>query len=200
VGLLALSLGACDLTGALTRKNLNTMEREASRPRVSSTPFMCGTTDQGVRTKGGEQSVPVVLNSPNFGGYFAYGPMSKKHKSRSVVVSCSDNYYGIPVPKGYSPDWFGEWDPCFDKSCNSLGFGGTGLVGEIQSSTWLPGVQYFMFLYTIGSAQFIESYPIGPLSTKKRNPGVLSFSSPFQNGFVYPSNDEVGLEIVHQSP
>jgi hypothetical protein len=69
----------------------------------------------------------------------------------------------------------------------------------MQSSTWSVSVQYFLFVYAAYSDQFIESYPIGPLSTKKRKAGFLSFSSPFQNGFVYPNNEEVGLEIVHQS-
>jgi hypothetical protein len=47
----------------------------------------------------------------------------------------------------------------------------------------------------------MESYAIGQVMypKKKKDLPFLEFPSPFQNGFVYPANDQVGLEIVHPS-
>ncbi len=195
--LVSICLNACQAAAGPTLTNPGAEAQAAMR----SPPEDCAAhVIDRFREKAGEIEIPATPDAGNFGGYFYYGPLSKRIRGGTIIVSCSDNYLNLPIPAGYTADWFGKWDVCLYKPCASLSFGGTGFSGGIKSTTWSVGVQYFLYLYTVVGGQLIESYPIGPLSTKKRNPGVLSFSSPFQNGFVYPYNDEVGLEIVHQLP
>jgi hypothetical protein len=163
--------------------------------------FPCSSNPEYIRGKGGKIANPSVPGSGDFSGTYYYAKIaSEKFKNVDTHVdSCSSNYYGVPVPQGYTPDWFGAWALCEGSACNSFSFGPGNLEMSLESSTWDLTTSYYMYLYTLKGQQLIESYPIGSPTTKGKNKRILTFSSPYQNGFVYPQNDYVGLEIVHPS-
>jgi hypothetical protein len=149
-------------------------------------------------SKGGKLPIPEVPASGNFGGQFHYAAFSYGSSiDNTIVVSCDYNLYNIPVPEGYTPDWFGAWNVC-DGGC-TFTFQSSDAAMKIFSSTWVTKRRYYIYLYDVVSGNFIESYSIGSTKTKGSEGPYLKFVTPFANGLVYPYGDEIGLEIVHPS-
>ncbi len=141
--------------------------------------------------KGGTVSIPPVPSSGNFSGYARYAPSSADYYSYTTFYSCSDNWQNIPVPQGYTPDWFGLWEAC--EGC-TFTFENANLKMLLLSATWVPKVQYYLYLYTTMGGVLMTSYPIGTVKKKKQ---TITFSTPFENGLTWPLNDTISLEIVH---
>ncbi len=131
-----------------------------------------------------------------------YGPLIGKHfrASSFEVDSCTFNNYSVPVPTGYTPDWFGAMEICTGRGyCHPLSFGSASVNAEISSTTWVNGTTYYLYIYTIRGRQLLEYYSIGSVQIEKNHLPFLKFASPLENGFVYPSGDVLGFEIVHPS-
>jgi hypothetical protein len=154
----------------------------------------CGSKTQGGLNpkKGGTIVIPTVPSSGNFGGYAQYAPLTSKVYETSGFVSCSYNAYNIPVPQGYTPDWFGQWDVC-NGTC-AFSFETATLKMQVKSATWVPKKTYYLFVYTTTGGALMTSYPIGVVKKKKE---TLTFPTPFENGLTWPPNDTISLEIVH---
>jgi hypothetical protein len=150
-----------------------------------------------MRTKGGIEPIPGIPSSTFDGGPLTYAPLTGKVYSRGSFYSCLYNEFKLPIPVGYSADWFGAWSAC-SVDCN-FSFKAGQLTSYTQSDIWVPGRSYYLYLYTAMGGQYIESYQIGPVEVLKKYDyvPVLPFSSPLQNGFTWPVNYFVAFEIVH---
>jgi hypothetical protein len=150
-----------------------------------------------IRTKGGIEGISGIPSSTFAGGPLRYAPLTGKVYSRGSFYSCLYNEFNLPIPVGYSADWFGAWSAC-SVDCN-FSFKAAQLTSYTQSDIWVPGRSYYLYLYTAMGGQYIESYQIGPVEVLKKYDyvPVLPFSSPLQNGFTWPVNDFVAFEIVH---
>ncbi len=148
----------------------------------------CSATETFFLQKGGKIGLP-----PADGNYYGklYYPSGNYGEGESVVEVCpgSDNNFGIPVPKGHTPDWFGQWSFSF-----SAVFGQGDLDGKMYSTTWLPRTDYFMYVYDEND-NLIESYKMGRANVKSR---YLTFPSPFQNGLSVTEGGTLNFEIVHR--
>ena len=153
-------------------------------------------------SSGGIEKVPHIAKQKQFMGRFGYAAISGGGSVQGLVFSCPTSDPIAPVPQGYTPDWFGSWTLyCKDDNlCSGVSFGNANLTGKIISNAWVPSRTYYLYVYTDYSRQYIESYPIGPVTRDKhgRNSSI-TFSSPFENGMAYPPNDGYALEIVHPS-
>ena len=152
-----------------------------------------------IKKKGGTVTIPGIPSSTFAGGPLRYAPVTTKVLNRPVFYSCLYNYFNVPIPAGYTPDWFGAWAVCGD-NCD-FSFEAADLDCYIEYYGWVPGTTYYLYLYQAHSGQFIESYEMGPLKVTKKGAGIptLHFASPFENGFTWPANDFVAFEIVHPS-
>ncbi len=141
--------------------------------------------------KGGKIGLP---SAPDGGNYYGkvYYPSGNYGEGQSEVQICpgSDDNFGMPIPKGYTPDWFAQWSFGF-----SAVFAQGNLDGKMYSALWLPRTDYFMYIYDENN-NLIESYKIGRANVKS---GYLTFPSPFQNGLSVTEGTDINLEIVHKT-
>jgi hypothetical protein len=133
------------------------------------------------------------IDLPELSDYTQYGTIHYASDTAGGLApfeACpgSDNSFSMPVPNGYSPDWFGQI-----RFGYSTVFGKADLFGKMYAPDWLPKTDYSMYLYD-GGNNFIESYKIG-----RAKKAVLEFPSPFENGFSTPADGTLNLEIVHAS-
>jgi hypothetical protein len=172
------------------------------RPAAEPPNPVCGYLEffPPLHPSGGSQRVPHIVGSRELSGSFQYAAFHWRARVKSLTESCPPDTDYLPVPNGYTADWFGVWSLVCRSGCGGLTFEPAQLSGAIESSTWIEGTNYFLYVYTGETKQFLESYAIGPVTTDKRGKPVLNFASPFENRFVYPANDDVGLEIVHPTP
>jgi hypothetical protein len=125
----------------------------------------------GLNPKGGKQLFPGILqDNGNFAGVIRYASYPPLIRPQAVGFSCDFNRFNVPVPTGYSADWFGYWGNFSDS--DDIVFGVASLHGFVYSTTWSAGVKYYM---------------------------EVRFKSPFEDGFVIPANSSISLEIVHPS-
>jgi hypothetical protein len=129
------------------------------------------------------------------GGTFGYGYLNAKTRGADpIFTACNYNFYNIPVPAGYTADWFGSWNVC-NGECTFTFVGDGGSLTLRATTLFQKGVQYYMYVYTAVNKQMLESYPI-PIP---RRQGPLVMPTPFQDGLVEPLGDFFALEIVHQA-
>jgi len=189
------NLGSLQSPGGLTRVSSET----SGRLRQTNPPCTDVTDHRSIKKKGGKETIPGIPGSTFAGGPLRYAPMTQRLYTLATFYTCLYNYFGVPVPSGYTPDWFGAWTICGD-NCE-FSFESANLDCYIESYGWVPGTAYYLYLYQAHSGQFIESYEMGPLKVTKKGAGIptLHFESPFENGFTWPANDFVAFEIVHPS-
>jgi hypothetical protein len=204
----AVVLAGCQIPQSLMVGPSGAVSRTSSHPYrlVDRTDSDCGSYPVYVSKRGGKMAVPVVQSSGNFAGYFGYTAITaagyKFIKEATIVDSCSTNYYSVPIPNGYTPDWFGAWYVCeqdMSGNCGSFLFNSGDPSMSLASTTWEPQTTYYLYVYAVKSKQLLTSYVIGTPVAKRRK-AILTFSSPFANGFQYPAQDFIGFEIVHASP
>jgi hypothetical protein len=153
-------------------------------------------------SNGGIQKVPHIAKFKQFMGKFAYAAIGGGGKVLGLVFSCPTSDPIAPVPKGYTPDWFGSWTLYCkrDDLCSSVSFANADLTGQIISNVWIASQTYYLYVYTSDSRQYIESYQIGPVTPGKHGgDSSIAFNSPFENGLTYPVDEGYALEIVHPS-
>lgn len=162
---------------------------------------VCGQRGFGpLDSAGGVQKVPHIALHKQFMGKFGYAAISGGGDVQGLAGSCPIGDPIAPVPKGYSPDWFGSWTLYCSTDgdlCSGVSFSKGSLQGHIVSRAWVPSRTYYLYLYTGDTEQFIESYKIGPVKRDKNGEQTITFDSPFENGLTYPVNDGYALEIVH---
>jgi hypothetical protein len=171
IAALPLFLAACQGTTSLPSSNSAQVSSRGHR-ELDSDCALDGSFF--FRKRGGKQGLPSTP-SGNFGGQFKYASNSKGSGGYIIVCPGTDNEYDVPV--------------------SSIVFNTGNVFGQMYSTTWLRKTDYYLYLYD-GSNNFIESYQIGPIATKK---GDLKFASPFENGFTIPADGVLNLEIVHPS-
>jgi hypothetical protein len=159
-----------------------------TRSLVGHTDFVISSGECGFNAGRGKIFTPVLLGG-QFSGKIFYAA-SDSSGSLAGFTACvgSVNEFNVPVPAGFTPDWFGNIG--FD---TELTFGAGKFKGQMYATTWLSKTDYFLYIYD-GANTLIESYKMGPLSERK---ATLRFASPFQNGFAVPADGIVNLEIVH---
>jgi hypothetical protein len=148
----------------------------------------CSGGDVDFSGRGGRVSFPTV--DGNFSSAVDYA--SANGGGGAVVYACpgTDNSFGMPVPKGHTPDWFGEVRFAF-----SAVYAQADLYGKMSAPVWLPKTSYFMYLYD-GHYHHVGSYKIGRANVKT---SVLKFPSPFENGLATPADGILYLEVAHRS-
>jgi hypothetical protein len=150
---------------------------------------------KGLNPNGGKQMVDgIQQNGYNFTLAFKYAGYSPAIRPKPRVVTCDYNYFNIPVPQGFTADWFGWWQT--RESTDNLTFEPAALSGDVYSSTWVANTHYYLYVYITETGQLLESYETQGFNPKK---GTVIFDSPFENGFVIPVNMTISLEIVHPS-
>jgi hypothetical protein len=141
------------------------------------------------------------FSNSNFVGYFYHAPVEgKRFHDPTGVVSCTDNFYDLPIPVGYTAE-FGAWLICESQGCPSFTFAPETAKRSRTRPLGVPASPTTCMCTRLPASNSMESYAIGQVMypKKKKDLPFLEFQSPFQNGFVYPANDQVGLEIVHPS-
>jgi hypothetical protein len=182
--LLTLTLGGCagDSRSTVPRVPVAV---EASLSLFQQGP--CGHESGPLNPKGGRFYTPVAYDPHNneIFGPMRYGPVTQNTLD---IEACpgSINFYDVPVPAGFTPDWF----------CN-IGFSSPGQFGASNPISWVSwvgwGAKTTYYLYVYDDKTLLESYQIGPL---KKKHGRLMFFSPFEN-FAIPTDGDINLEIVH---
>jgi hypothetical protein len=163
-------------------------------PRIDG-PFYqngdCESDAPALKSQGGKTGFPV-LESSEFYGHLGYARFNVAELT-VVFTACigSVNKYDVPVPAGFTPDWFLNTQV----AANGVIFSPATVYRDLYATTWLPKTDYYLYVYD-GGGSLIESYKIGPLKKKK---GALKFASPFQN-FAVPQDRTVNFEIVHPTP
>jgi hypothetical protein len=155
----------------------------------------CSTAFPSVHRSGGK----IIFSDGNGGrglpGIIRYAGVAGEIYSGTTFYTCDDNFFNTPVPQGYRADWWGAWGMCY--AMCSISFGNGNRAGYIYSGNWVAGRTYYLYMFTLRSKDFIESYQVGPVDFKR---STLKIMSPFANGFLWPTSDSVALEIVHPMP
>jgi hypothetical protein len=154
-----------------------------------------------IKQRGGTERIAPLLGTMDFYGKFQYARLSKHLDSAAVVFACPDNAFGIRVPVGYSADWYGAWR--IGGLPGVLTFESGDLVGFFFSSSLSPSLSYSLDVFS-PDGFFMESEPL--TFHQSRQGPYYEFSSPFANGFQWPSWRltqsrplQVNLAIVHAS-
>jgi hypothetical protein len=191
--LLSLSLAACQSTRSLPGATPSIPRSQDSHAAtlLHAAPDLgsdCNGYDAGFSANGGKLGFPVVDQS--YTGTLFYA--GADGGGGAVFYACpgTDNSFGMPVPKGHTPDWFGEVRFGF-----SATYAQADLYGKMSAPVWLPKTDYFMYLYD-GHYHHVGSYKIGRANAKT---SVLKFPSPFENGLATPADGILYLEIAHRS-
>jgi hypothetical protein len=161
-----------------------------AKPALPKPGTDCRGFNASFRQNGGKIDLPELPDDTHYGSVrYASGNFGD---GLAEFTGCPgfDNSFNVPVPSGFSPDWFGQLRFTFAAS-----FGQADLYGKMFAPDWLPRTDYFMYLYD-GDYNFIESYKIGRANVKKAE---LKFPSPFENGLATPADGTLYLEIVHSS-
>jgi hypothetical protein len=164
---------------------------------VSATDTHCNFVNynKGLNPNGGKQVVDgIPENGYNFRFSFKYAGYSPPIRPRPSLETCDFNMFNVPVPQGFTADWFAWWQP--RDSTDNLTFKSADVSGEVYSATWVAKTHYYLYVYITETGQLIESYETQGLNPKK---GAVVFDSPFEDGFVIPVNMTISLEIVHPS-
>lgn len=191
-------LAACQ--GQMTTPPASAVSSTQARPHRDYQ--VCGESGfKSLDKQGGIEKVPHIAGKKQFMGTFGFGAMDVPGRVEGLVFSCPTSDPIAPVPPGYTPDWFGSWTLSCKKDsvCTGLTFANANLTGMIASNAWLTNRTYYLYLYTLYTRQFIESYQIGPVTAGTHGNYDLNFTSPFENGLAYPPNEAYALEIVHAS-
>jgi hypothetical protein len=190
-----LALGVIALVGCSEVADVGSSNARQAMPSERSRDVVnfgsdCYNTVVGFNPEGGKVVFPGVAQGDNFYGHVYYAPFDgQDHLAEVVECPGSDNSYNVPVPSGYVPDLFENLK--FGKP--SLVFQPASLFGEIYSTTWVPKVKYILNVYD-DQDNLLSSSEMGPLKKKKN---ALKFASPFENGFMIPSDGILNLEIAH---
>jgi hypothetical protein len=194
IALLSTSLAACQATSSVPQADGNSSSALAARTLgVTGYPALgpdCGEyTAVFEHQDGGKIALPEADYSYAGKVYYASGNFGD---GLAEFYGCpgSDDSLGIPVPNGYTPDWFGQIRFGF-----STAFGQGDLIGKMYSTLWLPKTDYFMYIYDENN-NLIESYKIGRANVKSEN---LTFPSPFENRFTVTEGTSVNFEIAHKT-
>ena len=172
----------------------------AAQTRANPGYQVCGETNfRALDKQGGVEKLPHIPQQKQFMGSFEYATIDAPGRVEGLAFSCPTSDPITPIPQGYTPDWFGSWTLSCKKvsACNGLSFGAASLTGSLASKAWLMTRTYYLYLYTLDTRQFIESYQIGPVVNGTHGNFNLMFTSPFENALQYPTNEGYGLEIVH---
>jgi hypothetical protein len=191
--LLSATLAACQDARSLpvATETLPSTFRAAATKSLHAMPSLgsdCSGYDAGFDSTGGKLGLPVIDSS--YSGNVAYA--TGTGGGLAVFYACpgTDNSFGMPVPRGHTPDWFGEVRFGF-----STIFGQADLYGKMSAPVWLPRTDYYMYIYD-QKDKLIESYKIGRANAKSGN---LTFPSPFQNGFTVVQYTSINFEIAHKT-
>jgi hypothetical protein len=191
--LLSATLAACQDARSLpvATETLPSTFRAAATKSLHAMPSLgsdCSGYDAGFDSTGGKLGLPVIDSS--YSGNVAYA--TGNGGGGAVFYACpgTDNSFGMPVPRGHTPDWFGEVR--FDFATI---FSQADLYGKMSAPVWLPRTDYYMYLYD-GQYHHVGSYKIGRANVKK---SVLKFPSPFENGLATPTDKILYLEIAHRT-
>lgn len=197
---LALPLAACQ--GMASAPAASALSVQAGRT-VGPNYEVCGSRGfKRLDSNGGVQRVPHIANQNQFMGEFGYAAINGGGTVQGLVFSCPTSDPIAPIPRGYTPDWFGSWTlycSTDDDVCADVSFGNGNLKGHIISDAWVASRTYYLYLYSDDTRQYIESYKIGPVNATKDGSSRITSESPFENGLTYPQNDGYSLEIVHPS-
>jgi hypothetical protein len=165
--------------------------------KATATDMNCNyvNDNKGLNPSGGKQMVDgIPQNGYNFKVAFKYAGYSPPIRPKPMLVTCDYNMFNVPVPQGFTADWFGWFQP--RDATDNLTFDSADLSGDVYSSTWVAKTHYYLYVYVTETGQLLESYETQGLKPKK---GAVIFDSPFENGFVIPVNMTISLEIVHPS-
>jgi hypothetical protein len=135
---------------------------------------------------GGKLLFPQIKG--NFAARFDYAPYKERKAKFSTEYGQSvANCGNVPVPPGYTPDWFGFISV---DGGNALQFQNKPTRRcEIQSSTFKRGTQYYLYIYD-SSGNVLYANSIGTPDNF-----LLKFTSPFEDRFLIPGG--INLELVH---
>jgi hypothetical protein len=193
---LPLVFAACQATKAIEPPSTVTAPLVAARGFPANEA--CGEAAVHALDKsGGAQRIAHIPDRHTLYGEFGYGSFAGKRRVKSFAWSCPTDDPIAPVPQGYTPDWFGSWWLECPYLCGGLTFGQGQLSGHIASPHWSANTTYYLYVYALYTKQYIESYQIGPVTKTNKGQPSITFASPFENGFVYPTKDAVVLEIAH---
>ena len=199
--LIPAALSACSAANALGVTPAPNPAARQSATRARQNYQVCGSAEHKQISKaGGSQRLPHITGQREFYGTFSYAAFTATGKTGSLIFSCPTSDPIAPTPQGFAADWFGSWTLICSHGCNSLSFANASLQGSIISKSWSMSETYYLYLYDLYSRQYIASYQVGPVTPGRNGYSTLAFASPFENGFLYPQNDAVALEIVHPSP
>jgi hypothetical protein len=194
-------LASCSSAGTIAGTPASDSAVRQQAPLARPSYEVCGSLEyKHIAETGGTQRLPHIAKQREFYGTFGYGAFNMKGRVASLIFSCPTSDPIAPTPQGYTADWFGSWTLICHDGCNGITFANAGLDGSIVSNVWSQNETYYLYLYTLYTRQFIASYQIGPVTPGKNGRSSLAFASPFENGFVYPTNEAIALEIVHPSP
>jgi hypothetical protein len=158
------------------------------RPAKPDLGYDCSAYDASFNPNGGKLAFPVVDQS--YAGSLGYASADGGGGAAFYACPGTDNSFGMPVPRGHTPDWFGELRFLF-----SATFAQADLYGKMSAPVWLPRTDYYLYLYD-GKYHHVGSYKIGRANVKNSQ---LKFPSPFENGFAMPTDGILYLEIAHRS-
>jgi hypothetical protein len=151
--------------------------------------------NKGLNPNGGKLTVEGISeNDYNFALSLKYAGYGPPIRPRAMLVTCDFNMFNVPVPQGYTADWFGWFQPHDDT--DNLTFDPADLSDNVYSTTWVAKTHYYLYVYITETGQLLESYETQGFKPKK---GAVIFDSPFENGFIIPVNSSISLEIVHPS-
>jgi hypothetical protein len=196
--LIAVSLSACQSAMSLPAAN-NLSQRQATVRSTVAGDTTCldviSRRANVLRRAGSIFSPYKIALGPR--GHWRYGPQDKRVRGQIEFRTCDYNYFNVPVPDGYTAVWFGGLHLCDDACTFTFGtFDTTAVTYAVGTSKFPAASQYYLYAYTGNGKQLIESYPIEGLDRANRR---LVFTSPLQNGFVWPFDDFVVFEIVAPS-
>jgi hypothetical protein len=191
--LLSASLAACQTTHNLAETTPDMPRSQDSHaatllPPVRTLGSDCSAGEVPFSGNGGKVSPPIVDGS--FSGPIGYASADGGGDAGFAASPGTDNSFGMPVPRGHTPDWFGELHFGF-----SATYAQADLYGKMSAPVWLPRTDYYLYLYD-GQYHHVGSYKIGRANVKK---SVLKFPSPFENGFATPADRILYLEIAHRT-
>jgi hypothetical protein len=171
---------------AITDTEPSAQQPQTRLRRADSEP--CGFNDKNLKEKGGKIGLPAFVGTGQFGGILHYA--ASNYGGAVGLVACDGTYNqnNVPVPQGFTADWFCE----FHFAQTTVQFGPGNLVGTVTSNTLLHNQNYYLYAYD-GQNNLIASY--GPFLNDHK---TLHFTSPFENGFTMVG-PMINLEIAHPS-
>jgi hypothetical protein len=194
IALLSTSLAGCQATSSVPQSGAGTsaslaraLNMRAGSPDLDNDCFE--TIAFFAHQNGGRIGLPSA-NGNYYGKIFYASGLFGDGQTVLAVCPGSDNNFQMPIPKGYTADWFAQWSFSFAAT-----FGQDDLYGKMYSTLWLPRTDYYMYIYDQTNKE-IESYELGRANLKS---GFLTFPSPFENGFSTPLDGVLNFEIVHKT-